>query len=183
MTELKNRLDAALGVVTARLAAWHITATMLAAGGFASALAAFYAIAWRDYWLGLGCIELNLLFAFFEHALARRAPGSAFGQLLTSLFPLAGRSLIPLGFALADPPRALAATLLIVSLNTFFFAAAITLPAVSHLPRRLYAALLTTALMFACVFPELFSLFAYGLSIAAFAGIGWLLARARAAGA
>jgi hypothetical protein len=130
----------------------------------ASLLAGTGVLAWHHPWAGGGVLLAGFLADGVGQAMARRTVAA-----VPALLP-PGLLLVPFGFALAQPERALAAMFLMFSLSglTWF------------LPRRvrLIHWLIALGLLLACLLPNDFSLLAYLLGIACFTKLGQGVARA-----
>lgn len=125
--------------------------------GFAVGLAALPAIALGHSWLGL-------VFVLLGRAIAMGGTAQELRAALDVVFFAS----LPFAFALADPGRALAAAFLL-----FAFAASIAVSKRIALADEFAA---TIAAVIACVFPERFSLIAYGLGVACFVVAGLRIA-------
>jgi len=119
---------------------------------------------------GTGCIAFHypraggaLLLAGLLTDGAGQAAGRALGQVPLALLPL-GLMLVPFGFALAAPQRALAAMFLLFSLGVLMW--------VSDRRVRLVHWLTATGLLIATILPDDFSLIAYLVGIACFVKAG-----------
>jgi hypothetical protein len=129
--------------------------TMLAGLGL---LAGTAAVAWRHPWIGGGLLLVGFLADGVAQAAARRT-----GAVAPALLP-PGLLLVPFGFALAAPERALAAMFLTFALSILLWFG----------PRRvrLIHWLVALGLLLAYLLPSYFSLLSYLLGIACFAKAG-----------
>lgn len=117
-------------------------------------LAAAIAVALHQPWIGAGLMLLGVVAA----GVAGPSP----------LLPL-GLMLLPFGFALADPSRALAAMFLTFAL------AVLTVLGKAHVSAVTW--LVAGALLLACLLPDYFSLLAYLIGVTAFVAVGQGVAR------
>ncbi len=129
----------------------------------AALLAGTGAIAWQHPWAGGGLLLVGFLTDGMGQATARRT-----GTRVPALLP-PGLLLVPFGFALAQPERALAAMFLLFSLSILAW--------VGDRRVRLIHWLVATGLLLACLLPDHFSLLAYLLGISCFAKAGQGIAR------
>jgi len=104
-------LDSAAGFLSRA----GVAANMLTAAGFVSGIAAIASIAGRQYGLGLALYAFNRVLDGLDGAVARRTSVTDLGAYLDIVFDFIIYSGVPLGFAIAEPARALAASFLIVS--------------------------------------------------------------------
>jgi len=105
-----------------------ISANRMTVAGFVIGVGAFIALSLGQYVLGLGFILLNRLADGLDGAIARQQGITDLGGYLDIVFDFIFYALVPLGFAIADPDRAVAAAFLIVSFvgtGTSFLAFAI----------------------------------------------------------
>lgn len=121
------------------------------------------AVAWRHPWIGGGLLLVGFLADGVAQAAARRV-----GPVAAALLP-PGLLLVPFGFALAAPERALAAMFLVFSLSILMWFG----------PRRvrLIHWLVALGLLLACFLPDYFSFLSYLIGIACFAKAGQGIAR------
>ncbi|MDB5740021.1 MAG: hypothetical protein JWP16_1061 [Alphaproteobacteria bacterium] len=121
-------------------------------------LAGTGAVAWQHPWLGGGILLIGFLADGVGQAIARRM-----AVTVPALLP-PGLLLVPFGFALALPERALAAMFLMFSLSilTWFTQKRV----------RLIHWLVALGLLLGCILPDHFSLLAYLLGIACFTKTG-----------
>ena len=126
-------------------------------------LAGTAAVAWRHPWIGAGLLLTGFLADGIAQARARRMDVGA-----PALLP-PGLLLVPFGFALAAPERALAAMFLMFALSILTWFG----------PRRvrLIHWLVALGLLLACLLPDYFSLLSYLLGIACISKAGQGLAR------
>jgi hypothetical protein len=134
--------------------------TMLAGLGL---LVGTGAVAWRQPWIGGGLLLVGFLADGIAQAEARRTAAG-----VPALLP-PGLLLVPFGFALAAPERALAAMFLMFALSILAWLG----------PRRvrLIHWLVALGLLLACFLPDYFSLLSYVVGIACFAKAGQGIAR------
>jgi hypothetical protein len=129
-------------------------------------LAAAVAVALHHSWVGAGLLLAGALAAGAGEALARRG-----GQPVLPILPL-GLQLIPFGFALAEPGRALAAMFLMLALSV------LTVLGRGHV--SVVTWLVGAAFLAACIFPDHFSLLAYAVGVMLFIAAGQGVARDQA---
>jgi hypothetical protein len=129
----------------------------------AALLAGTGGVAWQHPWIGFGLLLVGFLADGVGQAIARRTAAT-----VPALLP-PGLLLVPFGFALAQPDRALAAMFLMFALSilTWFTQKRV----------RLIHWLIALGLLLACLLPDHFSLLAYLLGIACFAKAGQGVAR------
>ncbi|XDZ66796.1 CDP-alcohol phosphatidyltransferase family protein [Alphaproteobacteria bacterium LSUCC0684] len=114
-----------MGKICSRLG---ISANRMTVAGFVIGAGAFVALSLGHYMLGLGLILLNRLADGLDGAIARHEGITDLGGYLDIVFDFIFYALVPLGFAVAEPDRAVAAAFLIVSFvgtGTSFLAFAI----------------------------------------------------------
>ena len=125
-------------------------------------LAGTAAVAFHHAWLGAGLLLAGFAADGIGQAMARRV-----GLAVTPVLPF-GVLLVPFGFALADPARALAAMFLMFALSVL---------AMLSGPRiRLIHWLAAAGFLVACFLPGYFSILAYLFGIACFIKAGQGLA-------
>jgi len=127
-TRIRKIIDPASDVAGIFLARRGVTANQMTGVGFILGLGAFAALSLGFYMLGLGLILLNRLADGLDGAIARHRGITDLGGYLDIVFDFIFYALVPLGFALAEPERAIAAAFLIVSFvgtGTSFLAFAI----------------------------------------------------------
>lgn len=146
---LFDRLVPHLPEVSAR--GWTGLATM-------ALLAGTGAIAWQHPWIGGGLLLMGFLADGTGQAISRRTGATVPALLVPGLL------LVPFGFALAQPERALAAMFLMLSLGIMAW--------IGGKPVRLIHWLMAAGLLVACLLPDHFSLLAYLLGIACFVKAG-----------
>jgi phosphatidylglycerophosphate synthase len=166
---LRRTIDPPLDAVAKRLVAFNIGADAIALAAFVAGLAAVAGIAYGHYLAGLGLLALNRLLYGLDGAVARATgarSSAALGVTLDTIV-LTG---IPLGFALADPSRAIAAAFLICAL------AGASAARIATAPRDgtdfIENAAVFLAFVCACVLPDRFSIVAYVLGVLAFIAAG-----------
>jgi hypothetical protein len=116
------------------------------------------ALAWYHTWIGGALLLVGFLADGVGQAVARQTRAA-----MPALLP-PGLLLVPFGFALAQPERALAAMLLMFSLSVLMWFLENRV--------RLIHWLVALGLLLACLLPDRFSLLAYLLGIACFAKAG-----------
>ena len=167
-------LDAAARWFLAR----RVGAETVAVAAFVPGLAAIAAIAYGHNWLGLALLALYRVFVFIAHTMARATtPPRSSGALEAALETIVVTG-VPLGFALADPSHAIAATFLACALAGA--SAARIASAVRSGLDLVESAVLFAAFALACLLPERFSLVAYVLGVLAFIAMGVRVASAMA---
>ncbi|HXM00565.1 MAG TPA: CDP-alcohol phosphatidyltransferase family protein [Rhizomicrobium sp.] len=190
LNELLHKLAGPSLARTAQpLARRGVGADALTLIGFVLGVAAIPAIARHAYLIGLALIVLNRLFDALDGAVARQTrvtgPG-AFLDMTLDLIVFAG---IPFAFALADPPRALAAAFLIFAIaasgSSGIFIAGLAARqgtpatvALGYLGRLMEDTELTVALAVACIVPGWFSVIAYVVGALCFITAGARIAAA-----
>ena len=134
--------------------------TMLAGLGL---LVGTGAVAWRHPWIGGGLLLVGFLADGIAQAEARRTATRVPALLPPGLF------VVPFGFALAAPERALAAMFLMFAFGILAWFG----------PRRvrLIHWLVALGLLLACLLPDYFSFLSYVVGIACFAKAGQGIAR------
>ena len=188
-SRIRPFIDPVSDAIGARLAACGIGADMVTVAGGLFGLAAFIAVSQSAFLLGLGLIVLNRVADGLDGAVARHRGVSDFGGFLDIVFDFIFYSLIPLGFALADPGNALAACFLVVSFmgtGSSFLAFAIMaekrglsttvrgMKSIYYLGGLAEGAETVAALVLMCLLPEWFSAIAY-----VFGGLCWLTVASR----
>jgi phosphatidylglycerophosphate synthase len=167
---LYRLIDLPLGLV-ARLVPSRVTADALSLAGFVVGLAAIPTIAVHHYWVGLGMFLANRFLDGLDGAVARRQGATTMGAYLDRLFDFVVYAGLPFGFALADPSRAVSASFLLFA----FVASGTALLAAHQADERAgvaEAAATTIAFGAACIFPDWFSLIAYGFGMLCFVSAG-----------
>ncbi|OAI44247.1 hypothetical protein AYO42_05050 [Rhizomicrobium sp. SCGC AG-212-E05] len=132
-------------------------------GAFAGLLAAAVAVALHHSWAGGVLLLAGVLAAGAGEALARRE-----GRPALPILPL-GLLVIPFGFALAEPGRALAAMFLMFALSVF------TVLGRGHV--SVVTWLVAASFLVACIFPDHFSLLTYVVGVMVFIAAGQGVAR------
>jgi phosphatidylglycerophosphate synthase len=173
---VRRRIDPPLDTAAVFLSRAGVTANTLTVAGFVAGIAAVASIGGRQYALGLTLYVFNRVLDGLDGAVARRTSVTDLGAYLDIVFDFIVYSGVPLGFAIADPSRALAASFLIVSFvctgTTFLafavFAAKRGLSTELRGRKSFYhlggltegtETFVTFALM--CLFPQAFDLLAY----------------------
>ncbi len=126
-------------------------------------LAAAVAVALHHSWVGGVLLPVGLLAAGAGEALARRE-----GRPVLPVLPL-GLLVIPFGFALAEPGRALAAMFLMLALSV------LTVLGRGHV--SVVTWLVAATFLVACIFPDRFSLLVYAVGVMTFIAAGQGVAR------
>src|SRR5579872_5823751 len=114
-TAVRRWIDPPLDSAAGFLSRAGVAANTLTVAGFASGLAAVASIAGRQYALGLTLYAFNRVLDGLDGAVARRTSVTDLGAYLDIVFDFIIYSGVPLGFAIAEPARALAASFLIAS--------------------------------------------------------------------
>lgn len=142
-------------------------------GALAAALtgiiAGTMAVATHRYGFGFVLLAAGFAADGLGQAIARRD-----GVAARPVLP-AGLLLVPFGFALATPERALAAMMLLAGLALFATVRAMA----GRMETDLLHAVVALGLLGACLFPAAFSLVAYCLGVACFAAAGQAAVRGR----
>ena len=112
---VRRWIDPPLDTAAVSLSRAGVTANTVTVTGFVAGIAAVAAIAGRQYTLGLTLYAFNRVLDGLDGAVARRTSVTDLGGYLDIVFDFIVYSGVPLGFAIADPSRALAASFLIVS--------------------------------------------------------------------
>ena len=112
---LRPWIDPLLDRLGRPLAALGISANSITLSGFAVGLGGVAALAEGAYGLALALILASRLLDGIDGAVARASAPTDFGGFLDIVCDFVFYAAIPLGFALADPANALAATFLAVS--------------------------------------------------------------------
>lgn len=112
---VRRWIDPPLDSAAAFLSRSGVTANTLTVTGFVTGLAAIASVGAGQYALGLTLYAFNRLLDGLDGAVARRTSVTDLGAYFDIVFDFIIYSGIPLGFAIADPSRALAASFLIVS--------------------------------------------------------------------
>ena len=188
-SRLRPIIDPVSNAVGARMAALGVSANMVTFAGGLLGLAAFAAICQSAFLMGLGFIALNRIADGLDGAVARHKGVSDLGGFLDIVFDFIFYSLVPLGFAVADPDNAVAACFLVVSFmgtGSSFLAFAIMAEkrgistTIRGTKSLYYLGGLTegtetiAALALMCLLPEWFSVIAY-----VFGGLCWLTTASR----
>ena len=188
-SRLRPLVDPVSDAAGARLAALGLGAHAVTVAGGLFGLAAFAAISQSEFLLGLGLIALNRIADGLDGAVARHQGISDFGGFLDIVFDFIFYSLVPLGFALADPDNALAACFLVVSFmgtGSSFLAFAVMAEkrgistdirgtkSIYYLGGLTEGAETIGALALMCLAPEWFAAIAY-----VFGGLCWLTTASR----
>jgi phosphatidylglycerophosphate synthase len=173
---LRRNFEDYLAPVGARLAAWRIQADALTASAFILTAVAVFDIAHQHFYFGLGFLTAARLADVLGGAVARRAGPTAFGAALDRLLGAVSAGAVPFAFALAEPERALAAMFLMLGLVVR--AGAETFHDAKPAPFGFLIGKSELFLAFAaaCLFPNWFSVIAYGLGILCFVAAGSRLA-------
>lgn len=112
----RTRIDPTLDRMGRHLARAGVGANAVTVLAFVVGVAAFIAIAFGLYWLGLALILVSRLGDGLDGAVARHTRKTDFGGYLDIVLDFAFYGLVPLGFVLADPQaNALAGAVLILS--------------------------------------------------------------------
>jgi hypothetical protein len=135
-------------------------------GAGAGLLGAAGVIAMGRFWVAAVLLLAGVLAAGVGEAMARRSGAAALPVL-----PL-GLLLIPFGFAIAEPDRALAAMFLMLALSV------LTVLRRGHVAAVTW--LIAAVFLLACIFPNYFSLLAYIIGVMAFIAAGQGAVRERA---
>lgn len=135
-------------------------------GAGAGLLAAAVLIATGQFWVAAALLLAGVLAAGVGGAMARRTDAAALPVL-----PL-GLLLIPFGFGIAEPGRALAAMFLMLALSV------LTVLGRGHVAAVTW--LVAAAFLIACIFPSYFSLLAYVIGVMVFISAGQGAVRDRA---
>lgn len=112
---MRRLIDPSLDPVGAWLAARGISANQVTLAGLAVGALAVPLLAFEQYGLALVAILANRLFDGVDGAIARHAGSTVFGGYLDIVCDMAFYAAVPLGFALAQPDRAVWAVLLLAS--------------------------------------------------------------------
>ena len=172
---LKRTIDPPLDAAAKRLVAFNIKADAIAVAAFVLGLAAIAVIAWGYYLPAVVLLALNRLLDGLDGAMAR-ATGAGPRAVVAATLGTVVLTGIPLGFALADPSRAIAAAFLICALAGASAARIST--AVRDGVEFIEDAVAFIAFAFACLLPDRLSLVAYVLGVLAFGSAGARLAAA-----
>ena len=114
-SRIRPIIDPVSDAVGARLARLGVSADAVTAAGGVAGIAAFVAVSQSEFLLGLALIAINRVADGLDGAVARHRGISDFGGFLDIVVDFIFYSLVPLGFAIADPANALAACFLVVS--------------------------------------------------------------------
>ena len=186
---LRPVIDPPLNAMGARLASIGVSANMATVAGGLFGLAAFVAISQSAFMLGLALIVLNRIADGLDGAIARHGGATDFGGFLDIVFDFIFYSLVPLGFAFAEPGNAHAACFLVASFvgtGSSFLAFAIMAErrgistSIRGAKSFYYLGGLTegaetiAVLALMCLVPEWFSAIAY-----VFGGLCWLTTASR----
>ena len=172
---LKKTIDPPLDAAAKRLVAFNVKADAIALTAFVLGLAAIAAIAWGHYLPAVVLLALNRLLDGLDGAVTR-ATGAGPRAVVAATLGTVVLTGIPLGFALADPARAIAAAFLICALAGASAARIST--AARDGAEFIENAVAFIAFAFACLLPDRFSLVAYVLGVLAFVSAGARLAAA-----
>lgn len=174
-----------LAAPTVRIQALGASRVMLTVAGFMVGVAAVPAIARHAYFFGLVLIAAGRLADAAASAVTLPKPPEPFGVYLRQVLDMTWTASVPFAFALAQPDRALAAMFLMLGLT----ARAAALTSDAKLPGRLVDAVgfgagligkfeIFVAFALACIFPDWFSIVAYGLGMLCFVMTGFRVALA-----
>ena len=173
---LRRNFEEYLAPVAARLAAWRIQADALTASAFVLTAVAVFDIAHQHFYFGLGFLTGARLAEALAGAVARRAGPTAFGAALDRLLGAVSAGAVPFAFALAEPERALAAMFLMLGLVVRAGATLVQEPQPGQIGFTVGKSELYAAFAVACLFPNWFSIIAYGVGILCFIAAGSRLA-------
>jgi hypothetical protein len=140
-----------------------VPAVPLSAGAFASMLAATGLVAFYHPLPAAPVLLVAMVLDGWGQAEARRQ-----GQRVSAAMPL-GVLVVPFGFGLDEPSRALAAMFLLMGLSVFTSQRALA----GHRGIEWMHWLAGAALVIACLLPDRFSIIAYVVGIACFSVTGW----------
>ena len=112
---MRRVIDPPLGTAGRRLAALGVRPNAVTISGFVIGMAAVPLLAFEWYWLALVVILVNRLFDGLDGAVARNWEITDLGGYLDIVCDFVFYSAVVLGFALARPENAVAATFLIFS--------------------------------------------------------------------
>ena len=188
-SRLRPVIDPICDAAGARLAALGVSANAVTVAGGIAGLAAFAAISQSAFLAGLGLVALNRLLDGLDGAVARHSGISDFGGYLDIVIDFIFYSLVPLGFAIADPGNAMAACFLVVSFvgtGSSFLAFAVLAEkhristdirgtkSIYYLGGLTEGTETIAALVLMCLFPDWFTAIAY-----VFGGLCWLTTASR----
>ena len=180
---VRRWIDPPLDSTAGFLSRAGVTANTLTVTGFVGGIAAAASIAERQYALGLTLYAFNRVLDGLDGALARRTSVTDLGAYLDIVFDFIVYSGVPLGFAIAEPSRALAASFLIVSFvctGTTFLAFAVFAAkrglstelrgrkSFYHLGGLTEGTETFIAFALMCLFPQAFDVLAYGFGTLCF---------------
>lgn len=180
---VRRWIDPPLDTAAVSLSRAGVTANTVTVMGFVAGIAAVAAIAGRQYTLGLTLYAFNRVLDGVDGAVARRTSVTDLGGYLDIVFDFIVYSGVPLGFAIADPSRALAASFLIVSFvctGTTFLAFAVFAAkqglstelrgrkSFYHLGGLTEGTETFVAFALMCLFPQAFDVLAYGFGTLCF---------------
>ncbi|MGU9962022.1 MAG: CDP-alcohol phosphatidyltransferase family protein [Candidatus Puniceispirillales bacterium WSBS_2018_MAG_OTU23] len=173
-------VDIATGYIGRQFAQFGLTANMITLIGAGFGILAFCAIATGYYGFGLAMIVLNRLFDGIDGAVARHFGATDLGGYLDIVADFIFYSIIPLGFAIATPEHALAATVLIFSFvgtGSSFLAFAIMAEknnistdirgkkSIYYLGGLTEGTETIAVLIIMCIWPQFFHIFAYSFAL------------------
>lgn len=173
---LRRNFEEYLTPVAARLAAWRIQADALTASAFVLTAVAVFDIAHQHFYFGLGFLTAARLADVLGGAVARRVGPTAFGAALDRLLGAVAAGAVPFAFALAEPDRALAAMFLMLGLVVRAGSDLVQSPRPGQVGFTVGRSELFIGFAAACLFPNWFSMIAYGLGILCFVAAGSRLA-------
>jgi len=163
-------VDPLLAPVARWLARRGLTANRLTVAAFVVGLAALPDIATRHYWAGLALLAVSRMLDILDGAVARETGPTQLGRHLDMVLDTIFTACAPFAFALADPPRALAAMFLLLGLTVR--AAALAPRAAVDSARFVMKCVFFIGFGIACLFPSSFSIVCYALGILCFAMAG-----------
>ena len=190
---LRKLIDPPFAGLASRVSRYPISANMVTVAGFVAGLVAFAFIVTHRPLVALTFIVLNRALDGLDGPLARVRQPSDLGAYLDIVFDFLFYALIPFGFALADPSRALAAGFLILSFigtGTTFLAFAVfaakrgLVTDVRGSKSFFFIGGLTEgtetfiAFALACIFPDWFGVVAYVFGTLCFVTTGTRIASA-----
>lgn len=180
---LAKHIEPVLTALATPLAKAGASAPALTLVGFAAAIGAVFALRGDVHWAAFGLFAVTWLAGGLAAPLSMLTYGGKAGVFLDgALMPLASAALV-LGFALADPARALAAIFLLLA----FAVVLAVLAAMAKIGARVGTSGMLEAwgprgwatgavLLLACAMPEWFSIVAYAAGVMGFLAAGMLAA-------
>jgi phosphatidylglycerophosphate synthase len=166
---LRKWIDPLLAPVVRWLVRLGLTANRLTVAGFVVGLAGLPDIATRHYWAGLALLAASRLLDVVDGAAARQVGPTHLGRYLDVVLDTIFTACVPFAFALADPPRTLAAMFLLLGLAV---RAAATAGHAADEPAFVMKCTAFAGFALACLIPSVFSLVCYVLGILCFAIAG-----------